>query len=104
MKVIDLQEYKKEKDLKKATSETHFPLQIDSFYKNKELPLWIHVISHSIPSLFGGEQLVMAQAHDGKVLVFNFFRFCSTTYNFISAKLMTRTLSQSCLCTDSRTA
>ena len=31
MKVIDLQEYKKEKDLKKATSETHFPLQIDSF-------------------------------------------------------------------------
>jgi len=72
MKVIDLQEYKKEKDLKKAASETHSPLQIDSFYKNKELPLWIHVISHSIPSLFGGEQLVMAQAHDGKVLVFNF--------------------------------
>ena len=68
MKIIDLQEFKKSRNLKKATAETDVPLKVDSFYKHKDLPLWIHVMGQRIPSLFGGGQMIMAQAHDGKVL------------------------------------
>ena len=50
MKVIDLEEYKKERNFKKATStEIHVPLNEGEFYKNKDLPLWIHVLGLSIP-------------------------------------------------------
>ena len=73
MKVIDLEEYKKGKNLKWATStEIHVPLHEGEFYKNKDLPLWIHVLGLSIPSLFGGSQMIIAQAHDGKILCFEF--------------------------------
>jgi hypothetical protein len=72
MKVIDLSEYKKNRDLKKSTSETHIPLRLNEFYKHKDLPLFVHIIAQSIPSLFGQTQMILAQAHDGKVLCFEY--------------------------------
>ena len=42
MKVIDLEEYKKGKNLKRATStEIHVPLHEGEFYKNKDLAAWL---------------------------------------------------------------
>ena len=45
-------------------------MEVGNFYKHIELPLWVHIIGLSIPSIFGGNKMYTCQNHEGQTLAF----------------------------------